>query len=70
MRSSEKISRQLKQGLYVSDAYVRGSNGVSLNSCSVAGPALQQDLVGILLRFQKNQVGIMGDIAKMLNKLA
>jgi len=37
----------------------------SLNSCLEACPALQPDLVGILLRFRKNQLGVMGDIEKM-----
>ena len=36
-----------------------------MNSCLEPGPALQPDLVGILLRFRKNHVGIMGDIEKM-----
>lgn len=47
------------------DASARDSNGVFLNSCLEPGPALQPDLVGILLRFRKNYVGIMGDIEKM-----
>ena len=38
---------------------------MSLNSCLEAGPALHPDLVGILLRFRKNQVGVMGDVEKM-----
>ena len=51
-------------------ASTRGSNGMSLNSCLEAGPALQPDLVGILLRFRKHQVGIMGDIEKCFCKSA
>ena len=38
---------------------------VSLNSCLEAGPALHPDLVGILLRFRKNQMGVMGYVEKM-----
>ena len=38
---------------------------MSLNSCLEAGSALHPDLVGILLRFRKNQVGVMGDVEKM-----
>ena len=49
----------------VFDASAKDSNGVSLNSCLEPGPALQPDLVGILLRFRKNYVGIIGDIEKM-----
>ena len=57
--------KQTTKTRVVFDASARDSNGVSLNSCLEAGPALQPDLVGILLRFRKNQVGIMGDIKKM-----
>ena len=49
----------------VFDASARDVNGVSLNSCLEAGPALHPDLVGILLRFRKNQVGVMGNVEKM-----
>ena len=68
MLLSEKISRQLKQGLYL--VHLREISIVSLNSCSEAGPALHPDLVGILLRFRKNQVGVMGDIEKMFLKIS
>lgn len=47
------------------DASAKDSCGISLNICSEPGPALQPDLVGILLRFRKNYVGIIGDIEKM-----
>ena len=57
--------KQTTKTRVVFDASTRGSNGMSLNSCLEAGPALQPDLVGILLRFRKHQVGIMGDIEKM-----
>ena len=57
--------KQTTKTRVVFDASARDSNGVSLNSCLEPGPALQPDLVGILLRFRKNYVGIMGDIEKM-----
>ena len=57
--------KQTTKTRVVFDASARDSNGVSLNSCFEAGPALQPDLVGILLRFRKNHVGVMGDIEKM-----
>lgn len=47
------------------DASARDSNGVSLNSCLEASPVLQPDLVGILLRFQKGHIGIIGDAEKI-----
>ncbi|KAL9970153.1 hypothetical protein ACROYT_G022481 [Oculina patagonica] len=57
--------KQTTKTRVVFDASAKDSNGVSLNSCLEPGPALQPDLVGILLRFRKNVVGIMGDIEKM-----
>ena len=57
--------KQTTKTRVVFDASAGDSNGVSLNSCLEPGPALQPDLVGILLRFRKNYVGIMGDIEKM-----
>ena len=58
--------KQTTKTRVVFDALAKDSNGVSLNSCLEPGPALQPDLVGILLHFQKNYVGIMGDIEKMI----
>ena len=64
---SEKISRQLNQGLYL--MHLREISIVSKQLLR-SGPALHPDLVGILLRFRKNQVGVMGDIQKMLLKIS
>ena len=57
--------KQTTKTRVVFDASAKDSNGVSLNSCLEPGPALQPDLVGIILRFRKNHVAIMGDIEKM-----
>ena len=57
--------KQTTKTRVVFDASARDVNGVSLNSCLEAGPALHPDLVGILLHFRKNQVGVMGDVEKM-----
>ena len=57
--------KQTTKTRIVFDASAKDSSGVSLNSCLEPGPALQPDLVGILLRFRKNYVGIMGDLEKM-----
>ena len=57
--------KQTTKTRLVFDASAKDSNGVSLNSCLEPGPALQPHLVGILLHFRKNYVGIMGDIEKM-----
>ena len=52
--------KQTTKTRIVFDASAKDSNGVSLNSCLEPGPALQPDLVGILLRFRKNYVGYHG----------
>ena len=57
--------KQTTKTRVVFDASAKDSNGVSMNSCLEPGPALQPDLVRILLRFPKNYVGVMGDIKKM-----
>ena len=57
--------KQTTKTRVVFDASARDFNGVSLNSCLEAGSALHPDLVGILVRFRKNQVGVMGDVEKM-----
>ena len=40
-------------------------NGNSLNSCLLAGPALQQDITAMLLRFRVHSIVLSGDIEKM-----
>jgi hypothetical protein len=46
------------------------TNGLSLNNCIEAGPSLQRDIVGILLRFRKNRIAMVGDIEKMFLQIA
>ena len=41
-------------------------NGTSINECMYAGPALQNDLVKVLLRFCREQVALTADITEML----
>lgn len=57
--------KQTTKTKIVFDGSAKDSAGVSLNTCIQGGPALQPDLVGILLRFRRNQVAITGDIEKM-----
>ena len=49
----------------VFDGSAKTSSGKSLNDCLLAGPALQQNLVAIELRFRMKRVGLVGDCAKM-----
>uniref|UniRef100_A0A5S6QJA6 DUF1758 domain-containing protein n=1 Tax=Trichuris muris TaxID=70415 RepID=A0A5S6QJA6_TRIMR len=45
------------------------SHGVSLNSYLEAGPALQTDLAGILIRFRRFQIGLQADVEKMFMQI-
>ena len=49
----------------VHDAAAKGVDGFSINECLLPGPPLQPDIVGILLRFRLNLIGIVCDISKM-----
>ena len=60
--------KQTTKTRIVFHASAKDSNGVSLNSCLEPGQALQPDLVGILLHFRTNYVGIMGDIETHIKK--
>lgn len=50
------------RGVFDSSAKVQG---VSLNSVLMTGPDLLNNLLGVLLRFRKESVGIMADIEQM-----
>ena len=60
-----RTERKLKLVQIVFDASAKDSNGKSLNSCIEAGPSLQPDLGGILLRFRKKKIVATSDIEKM-----
>ena len=58
-------TRQTTKCRVVFDGSAKTSSGKSLNDCLLAGPALQQNLVAIELRFRMKRVGLVGDCAKM-----
>ena len=49
----------------VFDASARNQQGMSLNDCLLPGPALQPNLVSILIRFRLHRIAIMADLRKM-----
>jgi hypothetical protein len=68
--------RQKTKTRVVFDASAKDSEGTSraLNSCIEAGPALQPDLCGILLRnsirFRKKKIAVTSDIEKMFLQIS
>ena len=58
-------TRQTTKCRVVFDGSAKTSSGKSLNDCLLAGPALQQNLVAIELKFRMKKVGLVGDCAKM-----
>ena len=49
----------------VFDGSCHDGNEVSLNDCVLPGPALQPNLVSVLLRFRTRPIGLMADVQKM-----
>ena len=49
----------------VFDGSCHDGNEVSLNNCVLPGPALQPNLVSVLLRFRSHPIAIMADVQKM-----
>ena len=49
----------------VFDVLAKNQEGTSLNGCLLPGPALQPDLISILLRFRLHRVAMMTDVRKM-----
>ena len=48
----------------VFDASAHDTDEASLNDCVLPGPALQPNLVSVLLRFRSHPIGIMADVKK------
>ncbi|XP_055522660.1 uncharacterized protein LOC129716846 [Wyeomyia smithii] len=53
----------------VFDGSARTNSGYALNDALLKGPTIQDSLLGILLRFRKHEVAIVGDIAKMYRQI-
>lgn len=53
----------------VFDGSSKSSNGVSLNDCLHTGPALQQDIVDIIMSFRTHPVVFSTDIRKMFRNI-
>ncbi|XP_068750875.1 uncharacterized protein [Montipora capricornis] len=49
----------------VFDASASDEHEVSLNDCILSGPALQPNLVSVLLRFRARRIALMADVEKM-----
>jgi hypothetical protein len=60
-----KEDRSTTKTRIVFDASAQDEDGVSLNDCLMPGPALQSDIVELLLRFRSNRVAMIADIKKM-----
>ena len=65
-----KENRQTTKVRVVHDASAKGLDGFSINDCLMSGPKLHPDIIGILLRFRQNRVGLMADISKMFFQIA
>lgn len=53
----------------VFNASARTTNGTSLNDTQLVGPAIQELLVNIILRFRRYAVALSGDIEKMFRQV-
>ena len=53
----------------VFDGSAKDMNGTSLNDILLSGPALQPDIVQVLLRFRLHRVALIGDISKMFQQI-
>ena len=49
----------------VFDASACDEDDLSLNDCILTGPALQPNLVSVLLRFRTQRIALMGDVQNM-----
>lgn len=53
----------------VFDASIKTKSGKSLNDIQYPGPAIQNDIFGIMLRFREHQFVVIADIAKMYRQI-
>lgn len=53
----------------VFDASVKTQSGISLNDIQYPGPAIQNDIFGIMLRFREHRFVVIADVAKMYRQI-
>lgn len=54
----------------VFNASNKSQSGISLNDTLAVGPVVQQDLISIILRFQKHQVASSGNYGRYLQNVS
>ncbi|XP_049290020.1 uncharacterized protein LOC125767458 [Anopheles funestus] len=64
-----KASSTTTKTRVVFDGSAKTSSGYSLNEALCVGPAVQDDLLDIILRFRTYKVAVVGDIAKMYRQI-
>ncbi|XP_074659591.1 uncharacterized protein LOC141912264 [Tubulanus polymorphus] len=53
----------------VNDGASKGPEGISINDTLIPGPALQPDILAILIRFRQHKVALIADIEKMFHQI-
>ena len=53
----------------VNDGASKGPEGISINDTLIPGPALQPDILAILLRFRRHKVALIADVEKMFHQI-
>ncbi|XP_055622182.1 uncharacterized protein LOC129765778 [Toxorhynchites rutilus septentrionalis] len=64
-----KLSSNTTKTRVVFDASCKTMSGYSLNDALMVGPALQQDLLSIVMRFRMHPIALVADIQKMFRQI-
>ena len=62
---SKKVRYLLHHAVFRDTTSAQGEQGASLNVCILSWPALQSNLVSVLLRFWTGMIALMADVDKM-----